>query len=93
MLVTLYVDLHVSAAITEQLRCRGVDVLTVLDDSARELPDAELLLRARELGRALFVQDIGFRTLAEGWPRVGTPFNGLLFGHQVRGTIGDYVVN
>ncbi len=93
MPLALYVDVHVPAAITEQLRRRGVDVLTALDDSAGELPDDELLLRARELGRVLFTQDIGFRALAEGWQRAGTPFNGLLFGHQLRGTIADYAAD
>jgi len=32
-----------------------------------------------------------FRALAEEWQRDGRPFIGLLFGHQLRGTIGQYV--
>lgn len=37
MAVALYMDVHVSAAITTQLRRRGVDVLTAAEDSS-EMP-------------------------------------------------------
>ena len=47
-------DVHISAAITEGLRLRGVDVLTAQEDGARRLPDPALLNRATELGRVLF---------------------------------------
>lgn len=36
-------------------------------------------------------QDNRFRALAEDWQRDGKHFAGLIFGLQVRGTIGDYV--
>ena len=39
-------DVHIPQAITEQLRRRGVDVLTAIEDDATELPDDELLERA-----------------------------------------------
>jgi hypothetical protein len=29
--------------------------------------------------------------MAEEWQRLGRPFAGLLFGHQLGGTIGDFV--
>jgi hypothetical protein len=44
-------DVHVPQAITEQLRRRGVDVLTAYEDSAATLPDDEILERAPVLGR------------------------------------------
>ena len=50
-------DVHVSAAIPEGLRLRGVDVLTAQEDGRRRLPDPELLDRATALGRVLFTQD------------------------------------
>jgi hypothetical protein len=77
--------------ITEQLRRRGIDVLTAIDDEAATLPDDELLDRASSLGRVLFTQDIRFKALAENWQRQGREFSGLIFGHQMGGTIGQYV--
>jgi predicted nuclease of predicted toxin-antitoxin system len=62
--VRLYMDVHVPFAITEQLRRRGVDILTAAEDGAAELPDDQLLERVRTLGRLLFTQDIRFEVLA-----------------------------
>lgn len=39
----------------------------------------------------LFTQDIRFKALAENWQRQGREFSGLIFGHQMGGTIGQYV--
>ncbi len=91
MPVPLYMDVHVPQAITDQLRRRGVDVLTAIEDKSATLPDDELLERARMLGRVLFTQDILFKALAENWQRQGRSFAGLIFGHQLRGTIGQFV--
>lgn len=91
MAVTLYMDVHVPQAITEQLRRRGVDVLTAIQDGWEEKEDHELLEHVRELGCLIFTQDIRFKALAEDWQREGKVFAGLLFGHQLGGTIGQYV--
>ena len=84
-------DVHVPQSIMDQLRRRGVDVLTAIDDGWAERSDSDLLEHARELGRILFTQDIRFKALAEEWQRQGRPFSGLVFGHQLRGTIGQFV--
>src|SRR5690348_10644250 len=91
MPVPLLVDVHVPRSITDQLRRRGVDVLTAAEDGSATLADEDLLERARHLGRLLFTQDIRFKAMAEGWQRRGRPFAGLLFGHQLGGTIGQFV--
>ncbi len=91
MAITLYMDVHVPQAITEQLRRREIDVLTAFDDEAQELPDDQLLLRSSALKRVIFTQDIRFRVLAETWQAQGKPFGGLIFGHQLGGTIGQFV--
>ncbi|HSZ54895.1 MAG TPA: DUF5615 family PIN-like protein [Tepidisphaeraceae bacterium] len=91
MSVQLYMDVHVPEAITTQLRRRDVDVLTALDDGAGRTVDAELLERARTVGRVMFTQDIRFCALAEGWQGEGRSFAGLIFGHQLAGTIGQFV--
>jgi hypothetical protein len=87
----LYLDVHVPAAIAAQLRARGVDVLTSQDDGTTELADPDLLARSTALGRLLFTQDIRFKALAEDWQRAGRNFAGLVFGHQLHGSIGQYV--
>jgi hypothetical protein len=64
-----------------------------MEDSADKLPDDAVLQRASDLGRIVFTQDIRFKALAEQWQRQNRPFAGLLFGHQLGGTIGQYVKN
>lgn len=91
MAIALYMDVHVPWPITDQLRRRGIDVMTAIEDRAEELTDNDLLRRAGELGRVVFTQDIRFKALAESWQRQGRSFAGLVFGHQLRGSIGQYV--
>jgi hypothetical protein len=91
MAVPFYMDVHVPQTITDQLRQSGVDVLTVIEDGRGEADDAELLERARMLGRVLFTQDIRFRVRAEDWQRQGRDFAGLVFAHPLRATIGQLV--
>ncbi len=91
MAVPLYMDVHVPQAITDQLRRRGIDVLRAIEDNSDELTDDKLLERAYLLGRVIFTQDIRFKAMAEDWQRQGRPFAGLIFGHQLGATIGQYV--
>jgi Domain of unknown function (DUF5615) len=93
MSVALYMDVHIPQAITDQLRRRGVDVLTAVEDGANQLPDEDLLERARVLRRVVFTHDTRFKARAEDWQRQGRPFAGLLFGRQVGATIGKYVAD
>jgi len=39
--IGLYMDVHVPQAITEQLRRRGVDVLTTIEDDSAVLKDTD----------------------------------------------------
>jgi Domain of unknown function (DUF5615) len=91
MTVRLYMDVHVPQAITEQLRRRDVDVLTAIEDGVDTMLDRRLLERVHLLNRVIFTQDIGFRVMAQEWQRQNKPFSGLIFGHQLGGTIGQYV--
>ncbi|MGJ5675072.1 MAG: DUF5615 family PIN-like protein [Nostochopsis sp.] len=83
MAVKLYMDVHVPQAITDQLRRRGVDILTAIEDDSNELSDSELLERARLLERVIFTQDIRFKVMAQDWQNQGRQFAGLIFGHQL----------
>ena len=87
----LYMDVHVPLPITDQLRARNVDVLTAQEDDTTQLLDEELLERVREIERVIFTQDIRFKALAEQWQREGKEFAGLIYGHQLAATIGQYV--
>jgi hypothetical protein len=50
MAQSLYMDVHVPAAVTEGLLRRGVDVLASQEDGTQEVGDVALLRRATELG-------------------------------------------
>lgn len=90
-MTAFYLDVHVPVAIAAELRRRGLDVLTAQEDGTTELEDGDLLVRANSLGRLLFTQDIRFKSLAEDWQRIARPFAGLVFGHQLHGSIGQYI--
>ena len=88
MAVSLYMDHHVPKAITVGLRLRGIDVVTALEDGADQLDDEVLLKRAHEVGRALFTQDDDLLEEAAKCQREGISFSGVIYGHQLRVTIG-----
>src|SRR5688572_11143382 len=90
MAVQFYLDVHVPETIRDELRRKGVDVLTAQEDNARTLEDADLLIRATSLGRVMFTQDIRFKAMAEDWQRQGNPFAGLAYGPQSPSLIGKY---
>jgi len=84
-------DEHVARAITEGLRLRGVDVLTVQEDGRRGAADAAILDRATALGRPLFTQDEDLLTEASRRIARAADFAGVLYAHQLHATIGDCV--
>ena len=91
MAVPLYMDVHVPKSVTEQLRRRGVDVLTANEDGANRMEDADLLARAAQFKRLLVTQDIRFRVRAETWQASARQFSGLAFAHPLGITIGQFV--
>lgn len=89
--IALYMDVHIPLAITTQLRQRGVDAITAIEDSRMEDTDNDLLLRATELKRVMVTSDIRFKALAESWQRENRTFSGMVFAHQLVVTIGRMV--
>ena len=87
----LYMDHHVKAAVTIELRRRGVDVITALEDGASEFDDEALFERATLLGRVLFSQDQDLLEIAQRWSKVGREFAGLIYAHQLRISVGQAV--
>jgi hypothetical protein len=68
-------------------------VLTALEDGRAEVSDEELLARATELGRVVFTQDDDFLVIADDWQRSGRHFAGVLYAHQLQGTVGQIVAD
>jgi hypothetical protein len=90
MPVAFYMDAHVPAAITEQLRRRGVEVLAATEEGTNRLTDDKLLELTTELGRVVVTQDVRFRVMAEDWQRQRRPSADLVFARQRRNQVGRY---
>src|SRR3990172_6463090 len=88
MAILLYMDHNVPRAITDGLRARGVDILTAFEDGTSEMDDSELLERAAALGRVLFTRDYNLLQEATKRQRNRVPFNGVIYAHQLRVSIG-----
>lgn len=84
-------DVHVPFVITEQLRLRGVDVLTAQEDSAGEFSDPDLLDRASELGRILVTQDTDFLFEGSMRQRAERGFVGVIYAPQTGVTFGKCI--
>jgi hypothetical protein len=91
MAISLYMDQHVPHPITEQLRRRGVDVLTVQDDDMSKADDDEIIERATQLGRVAFTMDDDFYRESAKLQREGIQFSGVIYAHQLGVSIGDCV--
>jgi hypothetical protein len=89
--LSFYLDHHVPVAIAVGLRQRRIDVLTAQEDGRADWDDDRLLERAFELGRVVFTQDRDFLALAADWQRQHRDFSGMVYGHQLRVTIGGAV--
>ena len=84
-------DEHIHKGITEELRQRGVDVLTVQEDGRTGTPDPLVLDRATELQRVIFTQDQDFLAEANRRQVEGMSFAGVIYAHQRLVTIGDCI--
>ena len=93
MSIGFYMDVHVPGPVSRELRSRGVDVLTAQNDGADEAGDPEILDRASELRRVVVTQDDDFLTEAHRRQAEAIPFGGVIYGHQLRVTIGRMVLD
>ncbi len=76
--IRFYMDEHVPKAVTEGLRRRGVDVVTVQDEGKASAPDREHIERATQEGRIIFTQDTDFLRLHDE----GVPHAGMVYASQ-----------
>ena len=91
MSLAFYMDEHVHRAITNGLRLRGVDVLTVQEDGYAGSPDPIVLDRATELRRVLFTQDDDLLAEANRRQQDSIAFPGIIYAHQLLVSVGDCV--
>ena len=91
MSIRFYMDEHVPRAITDRLRRRGVDVLTVQDDGAAGSDDVVVLECALAMGRVVVTSDADFKIEAARRQRTGEPFAGVVFVDLNRITIGQCI--
>lgn len=84
-------DVHVPRAITTALRLRKIDVLTAQEDGMAGLDDEHLLQRATDLGRILVSQDEDLLREGARRQKEDRDFSGIVYGHQLRVTIGQMV--
>ena len=93
MSLAFYMDVHVPEAITEGLRGKGIDVLTAQKDETTEWSDSELIDRATQLNRILVSHDADMLIESKVRQESGQPFSGVVYGHQLKLTIGKAVLN
>ena len=92
-MIALYTDEGVRGQIVRELRKRGVNVLTAVEDGREGSPDSAVLDRAGELGRLIYAEDDDFLSEAAGRQLTGTPFIGVVYAHPLQVSIGQCVRN
>ena len=91
MSIAFYMDENVHRGITDGLRIRDVDVLTVQEDGRTGFRDPIILDRATELERVLFSQDDDFLAEATRRQQERINFSGVVYAHKLRVSVGDCV--
>ncbi|HEY9618247.1 MAG TPA: DUF5615 family PIN-like protein [Microcoleaceae cyanobacterium] len=91
MTLAFYMDEHVPRSITNGLRLKEIDVLTVQEDGLAGMPDLAVLDRASELGRLVFTQDEDFLIEAQRRQQQGLDFAGIIYIHHQRLVIGECI--
>ena len=91
MSIAFYIDENVHRGITDGLRIREVDVLTVQEDGRTGFPDSVILDRAKELKRILFSQDDDFLAEATRRQQEKINFTGIVYAHKLKLPVGDCI--
>lgn len=91
MSIAFYMDENVHRGISNGLRIRGVDVLTVQEDGYAGCGDPIIFDRATELERVLFSQDDDFLAEANRRQQERIKFFGVVYAHKLSVSVGDCV--
>ncbi len=84
MSIALFIDENIPRAITEGLRLRGIDVVSVQEDGVVGLADPDVLNRATSQGRVLFTFDQDFLVEATTRQADGIEFAGVIYAHPLQ---------
>ena len=84
MSIALYINENIPRAITEGLRWRGIDVMSVQADGVTGMADPDLLNRATSQGRVLFTFDQDFLVEAATRQAAGIEFTGVIYAHPLQ---------
>lgn len=85
--IRLYLDEGVQVAVAEQMRNRGIDVITARDLAVLGDSDINHLQRASDMGRVLCTFDYDFLRLHTE----GVSHTGIVIAQQAVTTVGDWV--
>jgi predicted nuclease of predicted toxin-antitoxin system len=85
--IRLYLDENIQIVIADQLRRKGIEVVTVRDLALLGDSDANHLRRATAMGCVLCTYDDDYLQLAAS----GLDHAGIVFGKPTKHTIGDWV--
>ena len=85
--IRFYLDENVQVIVAEQLRLRGIEVVTARDLNALSDTDPNHLARATQMGYVLCTYDEDFVQLAAS----GVQHAGIVKGIQLKHGIGDWV--
>ena len=91
MTFALYMDVHVSKAITTGLRQRGVVVMTAQEDGTARLTDPDLLDRSSALGHVLCTYDTDFLVEAARRQHAGETFAGVIHVRATTASVGKCI--
>ena len=91
MSIAFYMDENVHRGITNGLRIRDVDVLTVQEDGRSGMADPVILDRSTALERVLFSQDDDFLIEATRRQQERINFFGVVYAHKLRISVGECV--
>ena len=82
-----YLDENIEVSVADQLRLRGIEVITVRDLKKRGDSDANHLKRATEMNYILCTYDKDFLRLANQ----GVQHMGIVLGQRSKHSVGDWV--
>lgn len=85
--IRLYLDENLPPVIADQLRLRGIDIVTARDLNALGDSDRVHFVRCNQLGRVFVTADSDLLILVAD----GMDHCGLIYGKQSRHSVGDWV--
>jgi hypothetical protein len=91
--VAYYMDHHFHGGVTRGLRARGIDCLTAEEDGQAATDDDILLDRATAMNRVMVSSEADMLAIAGHCLATGHAFAGLVYGHQLRITVGGAIAD